>query len=125
MPTKLLFYTHGLVDGGAERLWSCLASAMSALGYDVIFAQDFEADENRTNLAASIPLYTLGKNHFRAVKVLAELLRKEKPDVALSAVGGSNTKLMLAKAIAGVPMKTIITYHGFKEWRTGLLSLLT
>ena len=50
MTSKLLFYTHGLVDGGAERLWSCLASAMKARGYDVIFVQDFEAEENRANL---------------------------------------------------------------------------
>ncbi len=125
MPAKLLFYTHGLVDGGAERLWSCLATAMKTRGYDVVFVQDFEADENRANLDSSIPLYTLGRNHLRAVKVLADVLRKEKPDVALSAVGGSNTKLLLAKAFARAPVKTIITYHGFKEWKTGFLSLVT
>jgi hypothetical protein len=32
MPAKVLFYTHGLVDGGAERLWSCLASAIKNRG---------------------------------------------------------------------------------------------
>ena len=125
MPAKLLFYTHGLVDGGAERLWSCLATAMQARGYDVVFVQDFEAEENRANLSSSIPLYTLGSNHFRAVKVLAGVLRKEKPGVALSAVGGSNTKLLLAKILARVPMKLVITYHGFNEWKSGLLSLVT
>ena len=125
MTSKLLFYTHGLVDGGAERLWSCLASAMKARGYDVIFVQDFEAEENRANLDAAIPLFTLGSNHFRAVKNLADVLRREKPDVAISAVGGSNLKLMLAKTMAASLVKTIITYHGFAEWKSGLLSLLT
>ncbi len=125
MPAKLLFYTHGLVDGGGERLWSCLATAMKARGHDVVFAQDFEAEENRANLDASIPLHTLGRNHFRAVRNLAALLRKEKPDVALSAIGGSNTKLLLAKWLARAPTKTIITYHGFNEWKSGLLSLIT
>jgi glycosyltransferase involved in cell wall biosynthesis len=125
MPAKLLFYTHGLVDGGGERLWSCLATALKARGHDVVFAQDFEGEENRANLDASIPLYTLGRNHFRAVRNLAALLRKEKPDVALSAIGGSNTKLLLAKWLARAPTKTIITYHGFNEWKSGLLSLIT
>lgn len=125
MSNKVLFYTHGLVDGGGERLWSCLATAFKARGYDVIFVQDFEADENRSNLDSSIPLFTLGRSHWRAVRKLADILRREKPDIALSAIGGSNTKLMLAKWLSGSPVRTIITYHGFCEWRTGLLSFAT
>lgn len=125
MARKILFYTHGLVDGGGERLWSCLASAFKARGNDVIFAQDFEAEENRANLDATIPLITLGRNHFTAIKRLADVLKREKPDVALSAIGGSNIKLMLARWLAGTQTKTIITYHGFKEWKTGLLSFVT
>ena len=125
MPAKLLFYTHGLVDGGAERLWSCLASAMKARGHDVVFVQDFEADENRANLDPSIPVYTLGCGHFRAIKNLAGVLRRERPDVSLSAVAGCNTKILAAKTLARVPMKTIITYHGFNEWETGLASHAT
>lgn len=122
---KILFYTHGLVDGGGERLWSCLASAFKQRGHDVIFAQDFEADENRQNLDVSIPVYTLGRNPIKATRALADVLSKERPDIALSAIGGSNTKLMLAKWLARSPMRTVITYHGFCEWRTGLLSFLT
>lgn len=125
MSKKILFYTHGLVDGGGERLWSCLATAFKARGNDVIFAQDFEAEDNRPNLDPAIPLFTLGRKHLRAVRRLAALLRKEKPDIALSAIGGSNTKLLLAKWLAGAQTKTIITYHGFKEWRTGVLSFIT
>ncbi len=125
MAKKILFYTHGLVDGGGERLWSCLATAMKQRNHDVMFVQDFEAEENRSNLDSSIPLFTLGRGHFRAVKRLAEVLKAEKPDVALSAIGGSNTKLMLAKWLSRSPVKTIITYHGFREWKSGLLSFLT
>ena len=125
MSNKILFYTHGLVDGGGERLWSCLASAFKARGNDVIFVQDFEADDNRSNLDSSIPLFTIGRNHWRAVRRLADILRQEKPDIALSAIGGSNTKLMLAKWLSRSPIRTVITYHGFCEWRSGLLSFVT
>lgn len=125
MTAKILFYTHGLVDGGAERLWSTLATAFKARGYDVVFVQDFEADENHANLDPAITVHTLGRNNFKAVKALAEVLKHERPDLALSAVGGSNTKLMLAKWLSGVPFKPVITYHGYNEWKTGLMSLAT
>jgi glycosyltransferase involved in cell wall biosynthesis len=122
---KLLFYTHGLVDGGGERLWACLASAMKQRGYNVVFAQDFEASDNRHNLDVDIPIHTLGRNHVGATRRLAEVLAAERPDVALSAIGGSNSKLMAALAISKVPTAAILTYHGFREWQTGLLSLAT
>jgi len=122
---KIMFYTHGLVDGGAERLWTCLATAFKARGYNVVFVQDFEADDNRSNLDPSIPLLTLGKGHFSATWRLAEILRAETPDLAISAVGGSNTKLLLAKWIANVPTRVVISYHGYNEWRSGWLSWIT
>jgi glycosyltransferase involved in cell wall biosynthesis len=125
MAAKILFYTHALVDGGAERLWSRLASAFKERGFEVIFAQDFEADDNRGNLDANIRVYTLGRNHWRATRNLADLLETEKPDIALSAVGGSNLKLLLAKALARSNVRTIISYHGFNEWRSGLMSFAT
>lgn len=126
MPTaKILCYTHGLVDGGAERLWACLASAFKERGYDVVFVQDFEANDNRANLHADIPLITLGKGHLRATRRLAQVLRDEQPDIALSAVGGSNTKLLAAIAMSGVATKAVISYHGYNEWKTGWLSWFT
>ena len=122
---KVLCYTHGLVDGGAERLWACLASALKQRGYDVVFVQDFEAEDNRSNLDPSIPLITLGRGHFRATWRLADVLRQERPDVALSAVGGCNTKLLAAIALSRSPTKAIISYHGYNEWKTGWLSWFT
>ncbi|MCB1522171.1 MAG: glycosyltransferase [Hyphomicrobiaceae bacterium] len=123
--TKILVYTHALVDGGAERLWACIATAFKRRGFDVIFVQDFEADDNRANVDPAIPIVTLGGNHFRATWRLAKLLRAEQPDIALSAVGGCNTKVLIAKALAGIPMHTLISYHGYNEWKTGWLSWFT
>ena len=122
---KLLFYTHGLIDGGAERLWSCLASAFKQRGYDVHFAVDFNANDNAANLDPSIPITVLGRNHALATARLAKLLRAERPDVALSAVGGSNLKLMMALEMARVPTRSILTYHGSVEPSSGLLAYLS
>lgn len=122
---KILCYTHGLVDGGAERLWACLATAFKERGYNVVFVQDFEADDNRSNLHPDIPLITLGKGHFRATRRLADVLKREQPDIALSAVGGCNTKLLAAIALSRVRTQAIISYHGYNEWKTGWLSWFT
>jgi glycosyltransferase involved in cell wall biosynthesis len=122
---KLMFYTHGLVDGGGERLWACLATAFHQRGYPVIFVQDFEATENRHNLDPAIPIFTLGNNHIRAVRKLTQVLKDQRPDIALSGIGASNTKLMVALKFAATQTQPILTYHGFNEWKSGLLSLAT
>ena len=121
---SLLFYTHGLVDGGGERLWACLATAFHQRGYRVLFVQDFEASENRDNLDPDIPVYTVGRDKLGAISRLTQILDYERPDVTLSAIGGSNLKLIAALARSRSPSRAIITYHGFNEWKTGALSCL-
>ncbi len=121
-PPRILFYTHGLVDGGAERLWANLATAFHQRGHDVLFAVDFAAEENRASLDPAIPLHVLGGSHRASVGALARLIRAERPAVALSAVGGSNLKLLAALSLARTGTRAILSYHGFEEWRTGKLS---
>jgi glycosyltransferase involved in cell wall biosynthesis len=122
---KLMFYTHALVDGGGERLWACLATAFHRRGYPVVFVQDFAATDNQSHLDPAIAVRTLGTHPIAATRALTQVLREERPAVALSAIGGSNTKLMAALHLAQVPTKAIISYHGVNEWRTGLLSFAT
>ncbi len=125
-PRRLLFYTHGLVDGGAERVWALLASHFVRSGDHVIFAVDFEAQDNAAFLAPEVHLKVLGGGgHGAHISRLAKLLEKERPDCAFSAVAGSNLKLVLARALAGGKLPVVLSYHGFHEYRTGLMSLLT
>jgi len=112
-PRKLLFYTHALAGGGAERVFASLASRMAALGHDVLFAVDFEAEENKPFLAPNIRFFVLGRNHARAVIALAHLLRSEKPDVSLSALCISNMKHIFAAILAGRLGRSILSYHGY------------
>ena len=49
-PRRLLFYTHVLVGGGAERVWARLAAGFAERGDEVDFVVDFEARENRAFL---------------------------------------------------------------------------
>jgi glycosyltransferase involved in cell wall biosynthesis len=112
-PRKLLFYTHALAGGGAERVFASLASSMAALGHEVLFAVDFEAEENKSFLDPNIRFFVLGRNHARAVIELARLLRAEKPDVSLSALCISNMKHVLAAIFAGRLERSILSYHGY------------
>jgi glycosyltransferase involved in cell wall biosynthesis len=110
---KFLFYTHAFVGGGAERVWALLASEFARKGHDVIVAVDFDAQENRGFLAPGIRVETLGGGHAAHVLKLARLIRGERPDVTLSAIGVSNLKHMLAALLAMQMRRTLISFHGF------------
>lgn len=109
---RLLFYTHGLVGGGGERVWALIASGLSRRGHEVAFAVDFVAPENEQLIAPEIRRFTLGQGHRVAVSALANVLKSERPDVALAAIGASNLKLLAAKALAGWPGAAVVSAHG-------------
>lgn len=126
MPQRhFLFYTHGLVGGGAERVWALLASGFKARGARVTFAVDFEAMQNRGFLDPSIPVEVLGQGHVTAVRSLARLLRWIKPDAALAAVGASNGKILLARALSGWRGALVLSHHGRFDAEHRLLGRLT
>jgi glycosyltransferase involved in cell wall biosynthesis len=109
---RLLFYTHGLVGGGGERVWALVASGLSRRGHEVGFAVDFAAGENEHLLAAEIRQFILGTPHGAAVGALAKVLKQERPDVAFSAIGASNLKLLAAKALSGWRGAAVLSAHG-------------
>jgi glycosyltransferase involved in cell wall biosynthesis len=121
---KLLFYTHGLVGGGAERVFARLASGFAARGDEVIFVVDFEAQENLALLSRDVNLIVLPRGHARASLELARLLRRERPDASLSAIGVSNLKHVAASLLAGRVARAIISYHGYYESEPERLSNL-
>ena len=120
----LLFYTHGLVGGGAERVWARLASGMAERGHRVDFVADFAAEQNLPFLSDKVRLRILPRGHVRAVIGLAAILRDERPDAALSAISISNLKLWLAGTLAGRGQHSILSYHGFYENEPQFLSRL-
>lgn len=121
---KFLFYTHSLGGGGAERVWALLATAFSERGHDVVFAVDFASPENLHFLGAGVKLENLPPGHGRAVLALSRLLQSFAPDVALSAIGVSNLKLMLAAMPLGRARRCLISFHGFFPSEPQLLSAL-
>ena len=122
--SKILFYTHALTGGGAERVWALLASGFAARGHEVIFAVDFESDENAGYLDPSVRLAVLGGNHFQSTARLTRLIGREKPDFTLSAIGVSNVKHAVASLLCGTRKRAVQSYHGYYESEPQLLSRL-
>jgi glycosyltransferase involved in cell wall biosynthesis len=119
---KLLFYTHALAGGGAERVWALLASGFARRGHDVILATDWDASENLAYVDSRIRRVQVGRGKIGSVRNLAALLRRERPDAALSALSVSNLKLFAAALAAGSARTMIQSLHGFFQVEPGLLS---
>jgi glycosyltransferase involved in cell wall biosynthesis len=115
MTRSLLFYVHGLVGGGAERVFARMASGFAARGDHVTFVVDFDASESRALLSPAVSLRILPRGHAIGTWTLAKWLAREKPDASLSAISVSNLKHAAAAILAGRNRRAILSYHGFFE----------
>ena len=120
----LLFYTHALMGGGAERVWARLASGFAARGDRVTFVVDFEAQEALPLLTSEVRLEVLPRGHFAATRALARLIAALKPAASLSAISVSNLKHALAANLARRGDRAILSYHGFFDSEPERLSRL-
>jgi glycosyltransferase involved in cell wall biosynthesis len=109
----LIFYTHALVGGGAERVWARLASGFAARGDRVTFIVDFEAREALPLLSRDVTLEILPRGHLAATLALARIIAAQRPDASLSAISVSNLKHTIAAALARRGDRAILSYHGF------------
>jgi glycosyltransferase involved in cell wall biosynthesis len=124
MALRLLFYTHGLVGGGAERVWALLATAFHRRGVEVTFAVDFEAADNLPYLDPDIPLVVLGRGHARASLRLAKLIEQTRPHVSFAAVGASDLKLLAASFLSSWRTRLVLSVHGGLEYEEHVLGRL-
>lgn len=121
-PWRLLFYTHALAGGGAERVFALIASEMARRGHAVAFAVDREGEANRPYLDRQVDFIRLCGGNVRAVVALMRLMRRERYDMSFSAIGGPNLKHVLAAALAGSLRRAIQTVHGFRFDEPGFLN---
>lgn len=126
MPNRrLLFYTHGLVGGGAERVWALVAAGLFRRGWDVTFGVDFEDGANEAFLPPEMKRVVFGRGHARAVAAMARYLKAENPAAAFAAVGASNLKLMLARLRSGWRGAAVLSAHGRLDAEQRFLGRLT
>lgn len=120
----LLFYTHALVGGGAERVWAQTAAGLFERGYPVEFCVDWDASENAHLLPEKMIVHRLGRNHALATWRLARILRRGGFFAGFSGVGASNLKLLAAAWLAWSRVKIIMSQHGHFEAESRFLGTL-
>lgn len=122
---RLLFYTHGLVGGGAERVWVLVAAGLMRRGWDVTFGVDFQDGANEGFLPPEMKRVVFGRGHAGAVSAIARYLKAENPAAAFAAVGASNLKLMLARLRSGWRGAAVLSAHGRFDAEPRFLGRLT
>jgi glycosyltransferase involved in cell wall biosynthesis len=120
----VLFYTHALVGGGAERVWAQTAAGLFERGYNVEFCVDWDAPENAHLLPRGMTVHRLGRNHAGAIWRLSKLISAKKYFAAFSAVGASNIKLLAAKALSVSRVHPVLSQHGHFEAESRFLGRL-
>jgi glycosyltransferase involved in cell wall biosynthesis len=121
MPTyRILLHIRASGGGGAERVLAILANGFVRRGHAVTLAVDELVDVDK--LDPRVDLVDLGRNHIKGVVKLAQLIRRGRYDILAAGVAVSNVKLALAKLLAFSRVPLVLSYHGFREYRTGYLS---
>ncbi len=112
MLPKVALFIPNLVAAGAERVMVLLANGLAERGYavDVVLVEkcgDFLAD-----LAAGVRVVDLkAARTFRAIPKLASYLRKERPQVLISALDYANVAAMIANRLSCTKTPAIPTIH--------------
>lgn len=111
---KILFHLNCLEQGGAERVVSNLANQFSSDGYEVIVATEWQG-ENEFVLKETVRRVHVGlcstdekKSHLQKIwlriKYLRQLLKEEKPDVAIAFAHKANYRTLMAAIGIKVPV---------------------
>lgn len=112
---KILFYINAIHDGGAERVMINLAKYFSDTGYETILVTSF-IDTWEYKIEGNVKRLTLEENEIKQGKIkrnfsriikLRDILKKEKPDVAVSFMSEPNFRLLVASL--GLNVKTIVS----------------
>lgn len=129
-----------MTTGGAERVVSTLANALSALGNDVVIGM-LKGDQSEYPLDGEVGLRTArlspgARSLPKAVRFYATLVRRERPDVVLSFTTKPNLIALIARVIYRVPTSLIVSeradpfsrprieqavYNTIYKWSDGLV----
>ena len=112
---KILFYINTLRHGGAERVMVNLACYFSDIGYETILVTSFR-DTWEYKVEGNVKRLTLEEKEIKQGKIkrnwsriikLRNILKQERPDVAISFMAEPNFRLILAAI--GLNLKTIVS----------------
>ncbi len=109
----VVLFIPDLGSGGAERVFANLAGALAERGFEVVLLVGVLKDAAYLEtIPRSVRICELGCLHMRfAVPGLIRYLRRERPQVLISALDHCNLAAVLAAKVARVGVRTIATLH--------------
>ena len=112
---QLAIFLPGLYGGGAERTMLSLAHGIAGRGYGVDLVLVQAEGPYLKEIPNSVRLVDLGQGRIvnrnrtlRRLPALVRYLRREQPDVVLSALRRTNIMALWARRMAGVPNRVVI-----------------
>jgi len=109
---RLALFVPSLEGGGAERVMVLLANGLVARGaaVDLVLAQ--ARGPNLARLDADVRVVDLRASRvIAALPALVRYLRRERPRAMLSALSHANVVAVLARGLAGVPIRLVLSEH--------------
>ena len=108
--TRIALYLPSLRGGGAERVMVTLANGFAQRGYTVDLVLASAEGPYLEDVAANVRLVDLDTRRVsRSLPRLVRYLRRERPAALLSAMGHANVIAVLARWLAHVPTRVIVS----------------
>lgn len=112
MPKKIVCYVPTLAGGGAERVILNLAEAFAAAGHETIVLLDRLEGAYQGQLPWGVRITTLdARKSILALPRLIGFLRRERPDVLLSALFVNNLNAAVARRVMGRRLRVFLSEH--------------
>jgi glycosyltransferase involved in cell wall biosynthesis len=112
-PDRIALYIANLSGGGAERVFVNLAAGLASRGLDVhLVVGNTQNSAYAAEVPSAIRVVDLGIRHMRAaVPGTVRYLRSERPAAIITAGDHSNVAAFVARMIARVPTRLVLTLH--------------
>jgi glycosyltransferase involved in cell wall biosynthesis len=111
-PQRIAFYHPSLECGGAERVTVMLVNGFAERGYLVDLVLVSSEGPFRKEIAAAVNVVDLkARGVIASLPALIRYLRSHRPVVLISAAEHSNVVAVLARQLASVKMRVIVSQH--------------
>lgn len=109
---RLVLYFPMMAGGGAEKLYLNLTPYFIAAGWEVVFLVDKMGGSLGDAVPEGAQIVQMGADRLRhALPKIIRYLRREPPDILLSSISPNNASVLVAKLVARVPTKFLVTQH--------------
>ncbi len=109
---SVAFFMHDLSGGGVERMRLRLAAGLAAHGHAVTLIVQSARGALLAEIPPGIDLVDLANPHtWSAVRPLAAVLRKRRPDILVSSLDHNNIAALCARILAGGTTRVVICQH--------------